>query len=70
MLRKKGKRCCLSSLVLSSASTGKMTVPPPPTGYKTTKIAFRFHSQYFVHKEISHVKFPELSGFRLRVSCF
>ena len=51
MLPKKGKRSCLSTLVLSSTSTRKMTLLPPPTGYKTTKIAFRFGSIFIINKK-------------------
>ena len=51
MLPKKGKRSCLSALVLSSTSTRKMTVLPPPTGYKTTKIAFRFGSIFIINRK-------------------
>ena len=52
MLPKKGKRSCLSSLVLSSTSTRKMTALPPPTGYKTTKIAIRFTYSVFSFQKI------------------
>ena len=51
MLPKKGKRSCLSTLVLSSTSTWKMTVLPPPTGYKTIKIAFRFGSIFIINRK-------------------